>query len=85
MRSWEAAVKGAEWTCPNDVKLTFRNADWANQLWVFDVSRNRIVADVRYQFVTPSGAVIPGVIFLKEVFTHADYDKWSAANVKGKK
>ncbi len=85
MRVWEAATKAATWTCPNDVKQTFRNADWAYQLWIFDVSRCRIVADVRYQFTTPSGAVIPGVVFLKEVFTHPDYDQWSTAMQRGKK
>jgi len=77
MIAWEGLVKSATWTCPNDVKQTFRNADWVHSLWIFDVSRNRIIADVRYQYSTPQGVVIPGVLYIKEVLTHPDYDKWS--------
>jgi mRNA-degrading endonuclease HigB of HigAB toxin-antitoxin module len=84
MRAWEATVKGASWTHSNDVKRTFRNADWVNQLWVFDVSRNRVIADVRYQFTTANGAVIEGIVYLKHVLTHPEYDKWTAS-LYGKK
>ena len=77
-------MKSAGWTCPNDVKQTFRNADWANSIWVFDVSRNRIIADVRYQFTTADGTVVEGKVFLKHVFTHPEYDQWTA-NQYGKK
>ncbi|HEX6708335.1 MAG TPA: type II toxin-antitoxin system HigB family toxin [Albitalea sp.] len=79
MLAWEGLVKSATWTCPNDVKRTFRNADWAHSLWIFDVSRNRIIGDVQYQFTTPQGIVIPAVVYIKEVLTHPEYDKWSAA------
>ena len=77
LTAWERLVKSATWTCPNDVKRTFRNADWAHSLWIFDVSRNRIIADVRYQSSTPEGKVFSGVLYIKEVLTHPDYDKWS--------
>ena len=77
MKAWEALVKSATWASPNDVKRTFRNADWAHSLWIFDVSRNRIIADVRYQYLTSQGQVVPGILYIKEVLTHPDYDKWS--------
>ena len=79
LRAWEVAVKNAAWSCSNDVKQTFRNADWVNSLWVFDVSRYRIIADVRYQFTLPSGTQIPAVLYIKSVLTHPEYDSWSAS------
>jgi mRNA interferase HigB len=82
MRRWEFAAKAAVWTCPNDVKQTFNTADWANSLWIFDVGRNRIVADARYQFETPNAVTIPGTLYLKHVFTHAQYDAWSRAKTR---
>ena len=79
LRIWEFAVKAAAWTCPNDVKQTFRSADWANALWIFDVGSNRIVAGARYQFDTSRALTIAGSIYIKHVFTHAQYDAWSRA------
>lgn len=84
MRAWEAAVKTASWANPNDVKQTFRNADWVYSLWVFDINRNRLICDVKYSVSTAGGTVIPGVIYIKHVFTHPEYDKWSAAMKKSK-
>ena len=77
MLAWESIVKGATWTCPNDVKQTFRNADWVRALWIFDVSRDRIVADVRYQRITEEGYVAEGIVYIRHVFTHPEYDAWS--------
>lgn len=84
MRAWEATVKSARWAQPSDVKQTYRNADWANSIWVFDVSRNRIIADVRYSWSTADGTVIEGKVFLKHVFTHPQYDDWSASHNRKK-
>ncbi|MDP1650615.1 MAG: type II toxin-antitoxin system HigB family toxin [Rubrivivax sp.] len=77
MRAWEVAVKAAVWTCPNDVKQTFRNADWAHSLWIFDVNRNRIAASVNYQ-----GTTRTGVVYIKEVLTHPEYDAWTVVMTK---
>jgi len=79
MRAWEALVKAASWRRPGDVKQTFRNADWANSLWVFDVNRDRVIADVRYQLVRADGTVVEGVVYIKHVLTHPQYDHWSAS------
>jgi mRNA interferase HigB len=79
MRVWEAAVKAAKWASPSDVKGTFRNADWVQGLWVFDVNRYRIVADVQYERLSRQERMIPGVVYIKEVMTHPEYDLWSQA------
>ena len=78
LSAWETAVKGAIWTSSSDVKQTFRNADWANDLWIFDASRFRILGTVQYERMSQQGRLIPGVIYIKAVMTHGEYDAWSA-------
>jgi mRNA interferase HigB len=78
LSAWETAVKGAVWTRSNDVKQTFRNANWANDVWIFDASRFRILGTVQYQRISQQGRMIPGVVYIKGVMTHSEYDDWSA-------
>lgn len=84
MRTWEATVKAAVWTCPNDVKQTYRDADWANSLWIFDINGYRIIAHVKYQLILAPDKVVEGIVYIKNVFTHGEYDVWSAMMRKGK-
>ena len=91
MRAWEAAVKNAKWKASADVKQTFRNANWVHSLWVFDVNSDRVIADVKYEswFRIKENDEVKtitkqGVVYINEVFTHTEYDKWTAANRKGK-
>lgn len=74
LKNWHGVASHANWTCHNDVKQTFRSADKVRELYVFDVSNFRIVADV--VFITRH-------VYIKHVFTHPEYDKWSDQNRKG--
>jgi mRNA interferase HigB len=89
LSAWERAVKDAKWNTSADVKQTFRNADWVHSLWVFDVNSNRVIADVKYQSqfsIKENGETKlitkQGIVYINEVFTHTEYDKWTAAKRK---
>lgn len=89
MRAWEATVKSAKWMASADVKRTYRNANWVHSLWVFDVNSDRVIADVHYesQFTIEKNGEVQtitkqGILYINEVFTHTDYNTWTAANRK---
>jgi mRNA interferase HigB len=66
---WHAVAQHARWSCAADVKQTFNSVDWVGGLAVFDVGSGfRIVADVFF---------LGRRIYIKHVFTHAEYDKWT--------
>jgi mRNA interferase HigB len=70
--TWYSTVSRATWTCFADVRKTYRSADLVGDLVVFNVAQGcRVVADVVYQ---------TRHVYIKYVFTHGEYDKWTKSN-----
>ena len=69
LRAWYAMASRAQWGSPADIKQAYRHASFtANNRVVFNVKGNdyRLVALVRYD---------KGLLFVRFVGTHAQYDK----------
>ncbi len=69
LNTWYAHAKAAKWRDPADVRDTFRTADFvANNRVIFDIGGNkfRLIGKVNYR---------RGVIFIRFVGTHKDYDR----------
>jgi len=72
LKVWYAVTKSATWKTPVEVKQTFRSADHlAGNRMCFDVAGNqfRVIAKIDYRF---------GIVFIRFVGTHRDYDKIDA-------
>lgn len=78
LRSWYADAMRAEWKTPADVKAQFGNASivGGNRV-VFNIKGNdfRLVVAVVYR---------AGVLFVKFVGTHEEYDRINVATVERK-
>ena len=75
LRSWFAIASRADWRFPTDIKSAYRNASFiANSRIVFNIKGNdyRLVAAVHYN---------RGMMFIRFVGTHRDYDKIDANTV----
>lgn len=73
LESWEAEVEEADWKTPLGVKKRYPKASViGNQQVVFDIRGNkyRLWATVAYR---------TGVVMIREVGTHKDYDDWEIA------
>jgi mRNA interferase HigB len=68
LTNWYNTTRKANWASFSDVKKTYRSADFVNQVYVFDVSSFRVVADI---------AFTTGHVYIKHVFIHTEYDKWT--------
>jgi mRNA interferase HigB len=69
LKAWYALASRARWKSPSDIKEAYRNASFtANNRVVFNIKGNdyRLVVLVRYDI---------GLLFVKFVGTHAQYDK----------
>jgi len=75
LRAWHADAKQAVWRSPADIKQIYRNVSFvAHNRVVFNIKGNkyRLVAMVNYAF---------GIVFIRFVGTHRDYDRIDAAKV----
>lgn len=75
LRTWVRVTKAAWWADPPAVRRTFGSADILRDgRVVFDIGGNkyRLVAWVNYQY---------GVVYVRFVRTHRDYDAIDAQNV----
>lgn len=73
LRAWYANIKRAAWKTPADVQNAYRNASFiANNRVIFNIKGNRyrLVAAIDYRY---------GVIYIRFVGTHGNYDKIDAA------
>jgi mRNA interferase HigB len=73
--AWYRIVKAGRFSRWADLKSTFGSADSLGRgLVVFNIAGNkyRLVANVRYATETNVGRV-----YVRHVFTHAEYDRWS--------
>lgn len=75
LNKWIDEVKAAQWTSHFDLKKTFPSADYVkNGRYVFNIGGNnfRLVAVVIF---------IGGVMNIRFVGTHAEYDKIDSATI----
>ena len=75
LMAWYSLASRAQWSSPNDIKQAYRNASFsANNRVVFNIKGNdyRLVVLVRYD---------KGLMFLRFVGTHAQYDKIDALRI----
>ena len=73
--AWYALASRSQWRSPSDIKEAYRNASFtANNRVVFNIKGNdyRLVVLARYD---------KGLLFVKFVGTHAQYDKIDASTV----
>jgi mRNA interferase HigB len=73
--AWRKLIKQGRFKDFNALKRVFATADYSKGLVIFDVGGNnyRIIADVVYN---------KGRIYIKEVLTHNEYDKWNKRRIK---
>ncbi|WP_407280131.1 type II toxin-antitoxin system HigB family toxin [Aromatoleum evansii] len=75
LRGWYAEAVRADWRTPADIKAAHRNASFLpNNRVVFNIKGNdyRLVVAVRYT---------AGVMFVRFVGTHAEYDRIDATRI----
>lgn len=75
LQAWYGAVKKANWRAPADAKRMYRSASIiAGNRVVFNIKGNdyRLIVKINYDY---------GVVYVRFVGTHADYDKAEASNV----
>ena len=75
LKAWYALASRSQWKSPSDIKAAYRNASFtANNRVIFNIKGNdyRLVVLVRYD---------KGLLFVKFVGTHAQYDKIDASTV----
>lgn len=73
---WESKVKAARWQTPADVKAEFSSASF--------VAKNRVVFNIggnKYRLIVAIAYRI-GVVYIKFIGTHAQYDAVDAATVE---
>ena len=76
LKAWFDEAKAAEWRMPADLKTQYANASIvANNRVVFNIKGNsyRLIVAIAYKV---------GIIFIKFIGTHAEYDKGDAATVE---
>lgn len=74
LAAWHKVLEQATFTDFASVRNTYRSADQVKGHVVFDVHSFRVVTNVRYQW---------GKVFILEVLTHTEYDKWTKRIRKG--
>ena len=75
LRAWYQDARQADWKTPNDIKNVYANASViANNRVVFNILGNpyRLVAAIHYY---------TGIIFIRFVGTHKEYDAIDAESV----
>jgi len=75
LEAWYHDAKRAVWKTPADIKNVYRNASFVgNNRVVFNIKGNqyRLVVAIQYQH---------GIIYIRFIGTHAEYDKIDAATI----
>lgn len=75
LEAWFSEAKHACWSTPNDVKKHYGSADiLPDNRVVFNIGGNnyRLVVKIAYQ---------PGIVYIRFIGTHADYDKIDAETI----
>ncbi|WP_366930870.1 type II toxin-antitoxin system HigB family toxin [Microcoleus sp. bin38.metabat.b11b12b14.051] len=75
LKTWYYEASHADWQSPADIKTAHRNASIiANNRVVFNIKGNtyRLIVAIRYDI---------GIIFIRFIGTHAEYDKVDAETI----
>lgn len=75
LRAWFANVKQADWKSPADIKRDYRQASFvADNRVIFNIKGNsyRLVASIAYAY---------GIVYIRFVGTHTEYDRIDAAKI----
>jgi mRNA interferase HigB len=75
LQAWYNDARHAEWRSPADIKNVYRNASFlANNRVIFNIKGNhyRIVVAIQYSH---------GIIYIRFVGTHREYDKIDATTI----
>ena len=73
IESWEAEVETAQWKTPLDLKKRYPKASLlGNQQVEFDICGNRYRLWVSVAYRT-------GIVVVKKIGTHKEYDEWQIA------
>lgn len=75
LQAWYEDARHAAWESPAAIKAVYRNASIiADNRVVFNIKGNdyRLIAAINYRF---------GIVYIRFVGSHADYDKVDAATV----
>lgn len=75
LKAWHEEALSANWRTPQDIKNQYRSASFVGRNRViFNIKGNdyRLITAIAYQF---------GVIYIKFIGTHAQYDKVDAKTV----
>ena len=76
LEAWYAEAVAANWRTPAEIKEQYKNASiLKNSMVVFNIAGNkyRLVVAIHYK-------ASPGVVFVRFVGTHAEYDNIDAAS-----
>ncbi|MBN2684498.1 MAG: type II toxin-antitoxin system HigB family toxin [Pontiellaceae bacterium] len=75
LAAWHQEAKSANWSAPQDIKNRYRSVDFlpGNRV-VFNIGGNkyRLVVKIVY---------VPGVVYIRFVGTHAEYEKINAETI----
>lgn len=73
LEAWYKLVNTANFDTFTDIKQSFNSTDYVPPYTVFDVGGNnfRVIAVIHYNRQK---------LYIREVFTHAEYDRWNKAN-----
>lgn len=75
LEAWFHEAKAAQWRSPTEVKARFPNADiLPDHRIVFNIKGNRYRLVVKIHYRT-------GIVFIRFVGTHPEYDKIDAATI----
>ncbi len=75
LQAWYDDAKRSIWRSPADIRTVYRNASFVqNDRVVFNLKGNsyRLVVAIRYEY---------GIVFIRFVGTHQEYDRIDAAEV----
>lgn len=76
LRAWHDEARKAQWNTPQDIKDLYRNASFLGD--------NRVVFNIKgndYRLVTAVAYKV-GVVYIKFIGTHAEYDAIDALTVE---
>lgn len=78
LAAWYRLIRAADFADFASLRRVFGSADYVPPYTVFDVGGNkyRIVAAIHYN---------RRKVYIRHVFTHAQYDRWSAAHRRTKR
>lgn len=77
LASWRKIFEKTEFTDIHGVRAAFPTADFADPYTVFNINGNnyRLITIIHYRYQR---------VFIKEFFTHAEYDQWNRQRSKQK-